>query len=110
MAVYCITYDLDERGKRNYAGLIARIKEFPDHCHALQSVWVVATSWTPQQVLEHLKPALDLRLHMHIADKVMIVTVMQGSPWLLSWDFPAIDDESSISGTVASWLRHWIAA
>ena len=81
--IYSISYDLNKAGK-DYEGLIAAIKKYPDWCSPTKSYWLIATNNSAEQVYEYLRPHLDAD------DRILIARFMgdrQG--WLAKpiWDW-----------------------
>ena len=58
MACYAVTYDLFKSGQ-NYDELIKAIKGYSNWCHLQQSVWLVVSSNTAQEVRDHLRRYID---------------------------------------------------
>ncbi|WP_300681965.1 hypothetical protein [Nocardioides sp.] len=63
-----VTYDLSNPS-RNYTKVIEAIKSFPGWCHAMESVWIVESSLSAEQVRDRLVPAIDSN------DKLMVATM-----------------------------------
>jgi len=80
-----ITYDLNRPGK-DYTKLYEEIKNLGTWWHYLDSVWVVDTTLSPQQVWARLTPAIDQN------DSVFVVRIKNDqrySGWLKqeAWDW-----------------------
>lgn len=58
MGVLLVTYDLDEPGK-DYKDVIKTIKSHDGWARLSESCYAIATSKSPQQVFNQLKPYLD---------------------------------------------------
>lgn len=58
MAIYFVTYDLNNPGQ-NYPKLIAAIKAYGPHCHCLESGWLIKTTQTAVQIRDHLRTKID---------------------------------------------------
>jgi hypothetical protein len=90
MAILLVTYDLRQPG-RNYQPMYDYLKRF-SHCHGLESVWLLDTTVTPEQVRDALKGIVDSN------DALFVVRLFQNI-WN-SWNY-----------TCASWLndaaRNW---
>ena len=76
MPVLCVNYDLCHEDGHTYDKLIEAMGQWPAHCHALESCWLIATELTPYQVLHYMQP------HLHKNDKVVIVQLERNSDWL----------------------------
>ena len=60
MAIKTISYDLYKpKSGHDYAALFKAIRSFPGHCHAMDSVWLVATNKSCQEVYEELAPHIN---------------------------------------------------
>lgn len=57
MAVFIVTYDLDQPGQ-NYDCVIGKLEAL-DHCHAQRSVWFVSANGTTTDLRNHLSGCLD---------------------------------------------------
>jgi hypothetical protein len=57
MAVYLVTYDLRQPGK-DYAPVHAFLKQFA-YCKDLESVWLLDTNWSAQQIRDGLNQRID---------------------------------------------------
>lgn len=84
MSALLITYDLNKPGQ-NYDDLYKAIKALGAWWHYLDSTWIVASSLTPSQAFDRLKPAIDS------SDRVLILNVTGDSysGWLTqeAWDW-----------------------
>lgn len=69
MAVYLVTYDLRRPGK-DYSAVHAFLKQFT-YCKDLESVWLLDTQWTAQQIRDGLNQRIDNN------DKTFVVRLMQ---------------------------------
>ncbi|MTI83428.1 MAG: SinR family protein [Firmicutes bacterium] len=58
MAIYMISYDLNEPGQ-NYDDLIQRIQGLGAWAHALKSAWFVETSMPAKEIFDYLYEAVD---------------------------------------------------
>lgn len=70
MAVHSVNYDLKKPG-RDYQPLYDAIKKY-QHCHALESTWLIDTTQTPAQVRDNLKKHID-------ANDKLLITRLQGN-------------------------------
>ena len=55
--ILLVTYDLRQPG-RDYKPLHEWLRKFT-YCKGLESVWLLDTTWTPQQVRDELKKLTD---------------------------------------------------
>lgn len=58
MKVYSINYDLRQPG-RNYGPLYDAIKSYGTYYNALESLWIIATAKSAEQVRDHLAKHID---------------------------------------------------
>ena len=65
MAVYSVSYDLNNQGK-NYDGLYDALKK-TDYNHILDSTWLISTSETAQQISDRLRTQLDNDDHIFVS-------------------------------------------
>lgn len=77
MAVYNISYDLNQPGQR-YDDLINEIKRSPGYLACLKSTWLISTNETAQEVYNRLSPNLDKN------DSVLVIEVVNNSQGLLT--------------------------
>jgi hypothetical protein len=57
--IVLITYDLKKPGK-DYTHLYSALKSlYPNWWHYLESVWLLETNMSPEQVFSYLKPHID---------------------------------------------------
>jgi hypothetical protein len=86
MSAVLITYDLNTPGKK-YDDLYDKIKAIGAWWHYLDSTWIVATTLTPSQVMDRLKPTIDSN------DAVLVIDITSDiySGWLTkdAWDWLA---------------------
>ncbi len=61
-----VTYDLNRPGQQ-YATLYEGIKSLGTHWHCLDSTWLLKTSYSTEQVRDHLKKFIDTN------DKLLVV-------------------------------------
>ncbi len=73
--IYSVSYDLREHGRQDYKHLIAALEKFTVRCPVLQSVWLIETNMTPEQVHTYLKP------HLGATDSLLIVPVVFSGWW-----------------------------
>ena len=71
MTRHVVSYDLSQP-ERNYAKVIDAIKSFPGWCHALESVWIIQSDLSAEDIRNRLKTALD-------ADDKLMVAAMGGA-------------------------------
>ena len=69
MAIYIVSYDLRTPG-RNYVPLWDRLRQYT-HAKALESLWLVDTSWSAAQIRDDLKAYID-------ANDMLLVTKLAG--------------------------------
>ena len=89
MKVYQISYDL--RKQRNYEGLYQRLKAYGTYCRALESTWLIATSYTATMIRDNLSQVMD-------GDDGLIVTRLQGEA---AWR--GLDTE------ISGWLKQQLS-
>lgn len=58
MAVYLVTYDLNEQDK-NYPGVIAELKASTNWCKPLLSTWLISTNETANALSARVKSKMD---------------------------------------------------
>lgn len=83
MAVYNISYDLNQPGQR-YDDLINEIKRSPGYLACLKSTWLISTTETAEQVFQRLSPHLDKN------DTILVIEVVKNYQGWLSkekWDW-----------------------
>lgn len=76
MSILMISYDLRTPG-RNYQDLYAAIKAV-DHCHALESVWLIDVNQTSIQVRDSLKALADAN------DGILVIEFAPQAGWAYS--------------------------
>ena len=85
MKSYLIGYDLN-RPIQNYAGLIDRLKRYPNWWHHLDSTWVVKTNDSAAQIRNTLMPLIDSNDELLVAgltgEGAWIGFNTSGSTWL----------------------------
>ncbi|GKW30899.1 CRISPR-associated endonuclease Cas2 [Pectobacterium brasiliense] len=86
MARYIVTYDLVNR--KDYAPLIERIKKYRKWAHPLESVWIIITSDSSNQVRNTLKEFIDSD------DKLLVMKTTRGASW------------SGLSNSVSEWIKN----
>ena len=69
MAVYLVTYDLRQPGK-DYSSVHEFLKQFA-YCKDLESVWLIDTQWTAQQLRDGLQQRIDSN------DKTFVVRLIR---------------------------------
>ncbi|WP_422698948.1 hypothetical protein ACOX9P_09560 [Enterococcus durans] len=76
---YLITYDLNTPGQK-YDKIIELIKGDLSSawCKYLESAFLITSNYTPQQILEKLKPHLDVN------DRMIIIEVVNNKSGLLT--------------------------
>ncbi|MDI3535476.1 MAG: hypothetical protein PWQ82_1841 [Thermosediminibacterales bacterium] len=83
MAAYLITYDLNTPGK-DYSELYEAIKKSCSYyCHYLDSVWIVKSSLSPEEIFDNIHPKMDKN------DYLLIIEVKNNKQgWLPkeAWD------------------------
>ena len=90
MAVYCVTYGIDQGvSSWDCESLNEKVKRFPNYCRAQESVWLISTHWNAGQITAYLKSALDSQ------DKLTVILVRGWSAM----------QESTLPCSVASWLK-----
>lgn len=67
MSVKLISYDLHKPGQE-YTNLINAIKEYGTWCHLHDSVWLVSTSKTSEQVFYSLNPHIDSNDSLYVCE------------------------------------------
>ncbi len=80
MAVYAVSYDLRAPG-RNYEPLWERLRQYT-HAKALESYWLVDTTWSATQVRDDLKrlvDANDMILVAQLAGEAAWTTLLPGA-------------------------------
>lgn len=83
MAIYCVSYDLNQAGQ-NYSGLYEELKKSPNWWHYLDSTWLIYTNETAFQLFGRLQSKIDNN------DRVLIIRVTPDySGWLTqeAWDW-----------------------
>ena len=90
MSTYVVTYDLHQVGQ-NYDCLHKKLKAYPKHWHAQQSVWIIETSQSAVQVRDHLSTCLDAN------DKLIVAKLSGEAAW------------SGYSANVTKWLKARLA-
>ncbi|MDK2824541.1 MAG: hypothetical protein PWP71_2459 [Clostridia bacterium] len=83
MAAYIVTYDLNNPGK-DYNELYETIKNSCSwYCHYLDSVWVIKSNLTAQQISDKLIPVIDKNDYLLVIE---VINNKQG--WLpkKAWD------------------------
>jgi hypothetical protein len=75
MALICVNYDLSIDGPQNYKGVEEVLAGYPDGCRILQSLWVIDTEDTTQQVQN------KLRRRISKTDSVFVCQVDDDSWW-----------------------------
>lgn len=76
--VYLVTYDLNKPGKV-YTSLYSALGQYQSiRDPGLDSVWFVSTSWTAQQIYNHLCK------HIDVNDRIFITQIRSGenSGWM----------------------------
>ena len=86
MTTYLISYDLSTPG-RNYDDLIEHIKAYGTWSHPLQSVWLVSTTLSAEQVRDAAAKFLDSN------DKILVVVASRDGAW------------RGIAEKVSDWLK-----
>jgi hypothetical protein len=66
MRKYVISYDLHVPG-RDYSKLIEAIKSYSNWCHLHESVWLIHTDQTSQQVCSYLMQFIDRNDQLFVA-------------------------------------------
>ena len=69
MAAHLIAYDLYAPGQ-NYEYLINKINKYPDRVHLQQSVWVIQTYQSSEQVKKNLQSCLDQNDKLLVAELI----------------------------------------
>jgi hypothetical protein len=88
MAKLLITYDLNQPG-RDYARIIGRIKQYPNWCHALESLWFVISDAGAAAVRD------DLMTYVDSSTKILVIDT--------TGDFMAW---TGLSTEVSEWLKN----
>ncbi len=68
MGLMLVTYDLHQP-QRNYDGLIQLLESYESWWHGLESVWLIVTDETAEELRERLREELD------VDDSVMVLSV-----------------------------------
>lgn len=83
---YIITYDLKNTDK-NYSGLFKLIKDVSDDVwmHYLESVWIITSIKTADEIFDKLKTAIDENDYIFITE----ITKYNHQGWLpkKAWDY-----------------------
>nr|WP_044347880.1 hypothetical protein [Raoultella ornithinolytica] len=74
MARYIVTYDLVNR--RDYSPLINKIKTYRSWAHPLESVWIIITNDTSEQIRDVLSSYIDGD------DKLLVMKTTFGASWI----------------------------
>lgn len=69
MIKYLITYDLKNKGIKNYDALYSAIRLTGKWWHFLDSTWIVQSSFTSQQIYNQLAP------HLLKDDNILIIKI-----------------------------------
>lgn len=83
MAVYSVTYDLNQTGQ-NYEGVIGEIKKSRAYIKYQKSAWLINTLETPDQVVARIEKYLDKN------DSLLVIEVKKNyQGWLTDdqWKF-----------------------
>jgi hypothetical protein len=75
MNKYLITYDLKNKGIRNYEGLYVAIKSMGSWWHYLDSTWIIKTSLNSQQIWN------TLGQHLLKNDHILVVKIDNYDRW-----------------------------
>ncbi len=66
MPTFAITYDLMHAGQ-NYEAIIKKIKSYGSWCHPQQSVWLVRSNKSAQQIRDDLLHVIDKNDRLFVA-------------------------------------------
>ena len=80
MAILLVAYELKDPG-RNYQPVTDYLKQFA-YCREMDSVWLIDTASTPEQVWDGLKRLVAIN------DRVFVTRLANG--WA-SWNYPCHD-------------------
>lgn len=70
--VYIIKYELNQPGK-DYTSLYNALRQYQFiRDNSLHSAWFVSTTWTSQQIYQHIAP------HFHVNDRIFITQLHRG--------------------------------
>jgi len=58
MSIYIVSYDLNKVGQ-NYSCITEKLKAYPKHWHAQQSVWFIVSSGNASRIRDELQTCLD---------------------------------------------------
>lgn len=93
MGLYAILYTLKRKPATVYAKLTHAIEASPDVCHASESCWFIATSWSASQIYTHLQPLIfkdDMLMVLQINPADYSVTLNTSAlEWLRRHSGPA---------------------
>jgi hypothetical protein len=78
LSIYLVTYDLKNPG-RNYQPVHDYLKRFT-YCKGLESVWLVQTTMSAEQIRDALRTVIDLN------DVVFVVPIAKEALWA-SWNY-----------------------
>lgn len=70
--VYAVTYDLNATGQ-DYDALYRQIRSLGQTNHALQNLWLLSTTYTADQVRDHIRRVIDAN------DFVFVAQLYRGS-------------------------------
>lgn len=87
MPIYMVTYDLRTPGQQ-YDDLYGRIKQYAAWCHALESVWFVASKGTATQVRDELLRLIDSN------DGLVVTSITKGNS---AW--------TGLTDEIGKWLK-----
>lgn len=88
MTSYAISYELHQPDEGREADLLHALEVFEDRCHAMNSLWLVCSPWTAQQVRDYLRRFLQPE------DALLVEPLPVGQGWS-GW----------IEQDVRDWLR-----
>jgi hypothetical protein len=72
---FIISYELEQPDERREADLAASLEVFEDRIRALPAAWFVCTSWTADQIRQHLGAYLGS------ADSLLVESLAAGQGW-----------------------------
>jgi hypothetical protein len=91
MPSYVVSYDLHQHGQ-NYQCLIEKLRSYPTHWHMQQSVWIIVSNNSAEQIRDHLIPCLDAN------DKLFVGRLAGEAAWY------------GYTDQISQWLQKFLRA